>query len=53
MSQDIFKQLPASLEPLVGSGIILTVLSAIVLNAALNGLRVTEDRAPAVQALGH
>lgn len=53
MSQDIFKQLPVSLEPLVGSGIILTVMSAIVLNAALNGLRVTEDRAPAVQALGH
>lgn len=49
MSGEIFKQFPASLEPLVGSGIILTVISAIILNAMLNGIGVDKDRAPAVR----
>ncbi len=53
MSRDIFSQLPASLAPLVGSGIILTVISAIILNAVLNGLSVTEDCAPVVKQMGH
>lgn len=38
MSPGIFAQLPPALEPLIGSGVILTVLSAVVLNALLNGL---------------
>ena len=53
MSRDIFSQLPASLAPLVGSGIILTVVSSIILNVVLNGLSVTEDRAPVVKQMGH
>lgn len=51
MSQQIFSQLPAVLAPLVGSGIILTVVSAIILNVLLNGLKVEEGRAPVVHAV--
>lgn len=50
MSATIFKQLPASLEPLVGSGVILTVVSAVILNVVFNGLSAGEDRAPAVHS---
>lgn len=50
MSGAIFKQLPASLEPLLGSGVILTVLSAVVLNLVFNGTRVDASRAPAVHS---
>lgn len=50
MSAAIFKQLPAALEPLLGSGVILTVLSAVILNVVFNGTRPDATRAPAVQA---
>ncbi|MGI6853803.1 nucleobase:cation symporter-2 family protein [Mesorhizobium sp. 1B3] len=48
MSASIFNKLPTSLEPLLGSGVILTVVSAVILNAMFNGIRPDTNRAPAV-----
>lgn len=51
MSAKIFHQLPSSLEPLLGSGVILTAVSAVVLNIVFNGTRPAASRAPAVHSI--
>ena len=50
MSTTIFGQLPEVLTPILGSGVMLAVLSAVVLNVFFNGIRAGADRAPAVQS---
>lgn len=50
MSATIFDQLPSSLEPLLGSGVILTAVSAVVLNIVFNGTKPDASRAAAVHS---
>ncbi|MFE0018644.1 nucleobase:cation symporter-2 family protein [Mesorhizobium sp. NPDC059054] len=50
MSAKIFHQLPASLEPFLGSGVILTAVSAVILNVVFNGIGPDASRASAVHS---